>query len=68
MSSNIFGDVTTQPKYEVKIGIILSQEMNNKKTKRDKNEIINRRKKREYQERYRHNMTEEKKGGEKKIH
>jgi hypothetical protein len=36
MSSNIFGDVTTQPKYEVKIGIILSQEMNNKKTKRDK--------------------------------
>jgi hypothetical protein len=36
MSSNIFGDVTTQPKYEVKIGIVLSQEMNKNKLKETK--------------------------------
>jgi hypothetical protein len=33
---NIFGDVKTQPKYEVKIGIVLSQEMNKNKLKETK--------------------------------
>ena len=33
---NIFGDVKTQPKYEVKTGIVLSQEMNKNKLKETK--------------------------------
>jgi len=33
---NIFGDVKTQPKYEVKTGIVLSKEMNKNKLKETK--------------------------------
>ena len=62
MSSNIFGDVTTQPKYEVKIGIVLSQEMNKNKLKETKwNYQQKKEKRKEYHERYRQNRTEEQK-------